>query len=81
MAVDPPRPDPKELNYHPWKTLVRNIIPNVGMPLTQHVISNFAGKSFQHSEQKESLLNFIIRGQLIEIQEFVNQIRFSLVIT
>ena len=72
MAVDPPRPDPKELNYQLWEELVRYIIPYVGMPLTQHVISNLAGKSFQHLEREKGLFNLIISGQFIEIQKLIN---------
>ena len=67
VAVYPPGPNPKELDYLLRKTLVRHIIPKVGMPLAQHVISNFAGKRFQHSEGKKGLFDLIVRGQLIEI--------------
>ena len=49
-----PRPDPKELNYPFRKALVGHIVPNVGMPFTQHVISNFAGECFKKESKASS---------------------------
>ena len=60
ITVDPPRSGPKELQHQLWEIFVSYIIPYIGVPFTQHVCRDFAGKRFQHFEREKGFINLII---------------------